>query len=362
MFVRLLNLSNVEHNLPVGSRLNPFWEPWKPWGAVPKTKLDKVTKNPSAYEQDAVEPVPNLWASSADLSWFQTTQPLETYSRSGQTKPFGDHQDLPPTRGVGYLSRFQGCLLPYTYTGTIQEIPEISHPGSGIPIPCPAIWCAHSTHGVHCATKGGETDGYTQGFKNPPVPRLVGESQIPPGLSPTYTGTRKNVSAIGLAGELREIRAGAQTRLRFCRLPVRPQIWSGPTDSGPVAEPSRENNETAIPTGLPGPGIHALDRFTNSYRKASSSRPASYKTHSVASLEGTRITKKGDPNPQVPAPPLTMVAEGRQCTYRPTITPNITCSSNIYRRIKRREGHRTRNLVPSGKQAAYKPSRTKSWL
>ena len=29
-----------------------------------------------------------------------------------------------------------------------------------------------------------------------------------------------NVSAAGLAGELREIRAGAQTRLRFCRLPV----------------------------------------------------------------------------------------------------------------------------------------------
>ena len=63
-----------------------------------------------------------------------TTQPLETYSRSEQTKPFGDHQDLPPTRGVGYLNRFQGRLLPYTYTGTIQEIPEISHPRSGIPV------------------------------------------------------------------------------------------------------------------------------------------------------------------------------------------------------------------------------------
>ena len=91
-----------------------------------------------------------------------------------------------------------------------------------------------------------------------------------------------------------------------------------------MAEPSRENAETAIPTGLSGPGIHVLDRFTNSYRKASSSRPTSNETHSVASqkqLEGTRITRKGDPNPQVPAPPFTMVAEGRQCTYRPTITP-----------------------------------------
>ena len=45
-------------------------------------------------------------------------------------------------------------------------------------------------------------------------------------------------------------------------------------------------------------------------------------------LEGTRITRKGDPNPQVPAPPFTMVAEGKPCIYRPTITPNKTCSAN----------------------------------
>ena len=124
--------------------------------------------------------------------------------------------------------------------------------------------------------------------------------------------------------------------------------------SDPVAEPSKENAETAI-------------RFTNSYRKASSSWPTSYETHSVASqkqLEGTRITRKGDLNPQVPAPPFTMVAEGRQCTYRPTITPSKTCSANICRGINRRVGrslrraHCKRNLVPSGKQAAYKLSRT----
>ena len=154
-----------------------------------------------------------------------------------------------------------------------------------------------------------------------------------------------NVSATRLAGELREIRTGAQTTLQFYRLPVRPQIRSGPADSRSVAEPSRENAETPIPTGLPGPGIHVLDRFANSYRKASSSRPTSYETHSVASqtqLEGPRITGKGDPNPQFLAPPFTMRAEGRQCPYSPTITPNKTCSANIYRRINRRVGRSLR--------------------
>ena len=38
----------------------------------------------------------------------------------------------------------------------------------------------HSTLGVQCSSKGGGTDGHTQGYKNPPVPRqLVGESYIP---------------------------------------------------------------------------------------------------------------------------------------------------------------------------------------
>ena len=41
--------------------------------------------------------------------------------------------------------------------------------------------------------------------KGPPIPRqLVGESQVPPSLSPAYTGSSKNVSTIGLAGEFRE--------------------------------------------------------------------------------------------------------------------------------------------------------------
>ena len=95
-------------------------------------------------------------------------------------------------------------------------------------------------------------------------------------------------------------------------------------------------------------------------KKASSSRPTSYETHSAAQLEGSRITGKGDPKPQVLAPPFSMMAEGRQCPYSPTITPNKTCSANIYRRIDRRVGRSLRralcksNLVPSGKQAAYK--------
>ena len=111
----------------------------------------------------------------------QTQQQVETYTRSEQFKSIpqgakiqngdtGNHQDLPPARAVGYLNRFQGCLLPYTNTGTVQEIPKISCPRQNIPVQSTAIRTVHSSHGVHCDSKGGET-GYkildTQGYKNP---------------------------------------------------------------------------------------------------------------------------------------------------------------------------------------------------
>ena len=131
-------------------------------------------------------------------SSIKTQQQVDTYTRSEQTKSFpqdgkiqnGDtrnHQGIPPTTGVGYLKRLQGRLLPYTNTGTVQEISEISCSGSDIPVQSTTFWSVHSTLGVHCSNKGGETNGHTQGYRNPPVPRrLVGESHIPPGLSPAH--------------------------------------------------------------------------------------------------------------------------------------------------------------------------------
>ena len=271
---------------------------------------------------------------------------------------------------MGHLNRFQGRLLPYTNTGTIQEIPEISCGGSDITVQSSTLWSVHSAHGVHCNSKGGEIDGHTPGYKNPPVPRrLVDERQFPPNLSPAYPNSSEAVTRFGLVGEFRKIRTGTQTDLQFCRLPVRPQVRSGPANTGPVAEPSRKDTLTAFTTSLSGLAVHVLDRFTKGHTKASSPRPTAYETHTVASqkqLEGTRITRKGHSNTQVPAPTSTLVAGGEQCAPRSTIAPSKTCSANIYRRIKRRMGrslkrtHCKRVLVTARKQVAYKLSGIKS--
>ena len=82
-----------------------------------------------------------------------------------------------------------------------------------------------------------------------------------------------------LAGEFREIRTGTQTGLRFCRLPVRPQVRLGQTDSGPVAKPSGQDTNTFVSTGLSGPAVYVPDRSSNSDRKTGSPRPTTHETH-----------------------------------------------------------------------------------
>ena len=400
------NVQNAVPNLPVGARLKNFGQTWLDLGASPKViqilkegytlpfripaKAHKVThgykllcqfpQNSYLLEalhqliaKNAVElvkhqtslgffnrlflvPKPNnKWRPILDLS------KLNLFLKTGDP---GNHQNVSPTRGVGYLNRFPGHLLPYTNTGTVQEISEISCPRSDIPIQSTALWSVHSTLGVHCDSKRGETDGHTQGYKNPPVPRrLVGESHIPPGLSPAYSKISRNMSKIRLAGEFGQVGAGSKTGLRFCRIPIHSPSRSGPTDPRPVAEPSEQNLGNTVTTDLSGPAVHVPDWFINSHREASSPRPATHETHTVAPqkpLENTRISRKGDPNSEIFAPSFTMVATGKQRSHRPTITPNNTCFANLYRRIKRRVGrslkrtHCQRDLVTARKQTAYK--------
>ena len=98
--------------------------------------------------------------------------------------------------------------------------------------------------------------------------------------------------------------------LQFCRLQVRSQDRPGPTDTGPLAEPSRENIRDTVTAHLPGPAVYVPDRFANSHREASSPRPSSNEAHTVApqkQLAGARVSGKDYSNPQVSSSPLTLV-------------------------------------------------------
>ena len=119
-----------------------------------------------------------------------------------------------------------------------------------------------------------------------------------------------------------------------------------------------------VGSALPGPTIHVPHRSTHSNRKASPLRATTHETHTVAlekQLKGPRVIGKGDPGPQIPPPPSKVVAGGKQCASRSTITPSKTCSANLYRRIKRRVGRSLRRahckgtVVPTREQATHKP-------
>ena len=313
----------------------------------------------------------------------QTQQQMEANTRFEQSKSLsqnreiqdgdsGNHQNLSPKRRVGNLHRLQGCVFPHSHTGTVKEIFEISRPGTDLSVQSSPLRPIHSSHGVHCHSKGGETYGHSEGYKAPPIPRrLVGEGHIPPGLSPTYTGPSTTVPTVGLAGEHRKVGIGPQASFQLRRLPIRPPVRSGPTDTGQVAKPTGKDTRTHLPTGLFSTGTDVFNRPANRDRETSSPRPTTHEAHSVApqkKLENTGIPTQTDPSAQISASSLAMVAARRQRSHRPTTTPSTACSANLYRRIKRRVGRSLKRaycqriLVPTGKQIAHKLLGVKSSL
>ena len=260
------NVKLAAQNLPVGARLQNFWKTWLDLGAEscsnperglcpPLSDLAKTHKVSRGHKLVCQSPQEQLPAGGITSAYGQkccrtgkssnisgvfqppffspkAQQQVETYTRFKQIESFpqggeiqngdtGNHQNVSPTGGVGYLNRFQGRLLPYPHTRTIQEIPEIPCPGSDIPIQGTALWSVHNPVGVHCNSKRGKTDGHTQGYKNPPVPRrLVGEGQILSGLPPTHPSPSGHMPKFRLAGEFGQVGTGSQADLRFCRLPV----------------------------------------------------------------------------------------------------------------------------------------------
>ena len=124
------------------------------------------------------------------------------------------------------------------------------------------------------------------------------------------------------------------------------------SNTGPLAEPSGQNTGNTVTTGLSGPAAHISDRLLTATEKQVHlgllrMRPIHW--HLKIYWKVPESLKKGDSNSQVPAPPLlTMVAKRRQCSHRPTITPNKTSSANIYRHIKRRVGRSLKRTCCKG--------------
>ena len=144
-----------------------------------------------------------------------------------------------------------------------------------------------------------------------------------------------------MAGEQGKIRIGTKTGLQLCRLPVRPPGGQGQTQTRTLTGLDRQDPVNIVRSGVSGSTVYVPHRPSHSNRKASPPRATPHETHTVAlekQLEGPRITRQGDPSPKVSPSPPKVVAGGKECATKSTITPSKTCSANLYRRIKRRVG------------------------
>ena len=175
-------------------------------------------------------------------------------------------------------------------------------------------------------SKRGKTDGHSEWYKDLPIPRrLVGESHIPPSLSPAYTGPSENVLTIRLAGEHRKVGAGTQASFQLRRLPIRPRVRSGrPTPDrlqsllGKILElislPACSVREFMSLIGL----LTATEKQVHLGRLHM--RPIQWYLKSNWRIPES--LDKTDSPTQISTSSLAMVAKRRQCPHRPTITPH----------------------------------------
>ena len=268
----------------------------------------------------------NRWRSILDLR--KKKQLFEnTVFQNGDPS---DNKDLPPGRGVGHLQRFQRRILPYTNKQSVQEIHGLSYPRLNLSIQSTTFWPVYSSHGVHSDSQRGQMASNEKGYKDPSVSRrLVGQSQVPPILPSTDTNLGNSLQRIGLASERGKIRAGTQTNLQFRRLPVQLERGQGQTHHRTLADLAGQDTGDLIQSSVSGPESNVPYRIIDCHRKAPTSR---------------------------------MVAGGKQCYHRSSITPSSTCTADLYRRIKRSVGRSLKRaygkgkLVTPRKQTAYKLS------
>ena len=266
-------------------------------------------------------------------------------------------------------THLQRRILPHTNKQPVQEVHAFSYLRQNLSIQSTTLCPVHSPHGVHCDSQRGPMASNEKGYKDPPVPRrLVCLSHVPPGLSPTNTNPSNPLTRIGLASERGKIRAGTQTSFQFCRLPVRLERGQGQTHHRTLADPTNQDTGDHSQSSVSSAEYNVPDRTTDCHRETSTLGQVTYETHTVASqkqLESARNT--GEDHPHSKVTPLTsrMVAGGKQCYHRSTLTPSGTCAADLYRRIKRRVGHSLKQahgkgkLVTPRKQTAHKLPRVK---
>ena len=401
------NVSPVVIDPPVGARLHNFWEKWEVLGSSPKvvttlnegynlpfpvqTELNHVTNCHKQLSKPIQTGPPfrgtvsvgeqkcSRTGSKPELTRVlqpaifgtQTQQPVETSlgpehlpkHRVVQNGDPRDNKDLPTVGGMGHIHRFQRRILPYTNSQSVQEVHALSHPGpvlqfKALPFglsTAPMEFTVVATEVKLMALQRGIRilqyldDWLVRATSHQPclqhtqilvaLCRELGwlvnkeKSELDPKQVFNFVGSLTS----GRARSDQHQIVGRPYKTRYCQFcPVR-QFMSL--------------------IGL----LTATEKQVHLGRLHM--RPIQWHLKN-----NWRVPESLDTRSQITPPSPKVVAGGKQCASRSTITPTKTCSADIYRCIKRRAGrslkqaHCKGNLVPSRKQVAYKPLGTKGCL
>ena len=271
---------------------------------------------------------------------------------------------------MGHFAGLQRRLLQHSHSSEIQEVSNISPEQDQLPLYFSSLWSGNGPVGIHQSGQGGQTNGSSKGYQDPPVPRrLVATSPFPGNLPTAYPDPLGPMSRAWLAGKHAEVRAGAPTGFQLRRLPVRPLDRSGVTHSGPADQSKRETSVHQSSELLYSSSVHVPDRPSDGDGEASLVTSSPYEAYSVApeaSLAGAGNPGEGNSDPHVTPFSFGLVVGRQQCASGSALAPSSARSSSLYRRFKRRlgrslrRGHCKRSLVRARRKTPYKFSGAES--
>ena len=278
-----------------------------------------------------------------------------------------DNKNLPPSRGVGHIHRFQRSILPHTNSQSVQEVHALLPPGSVLPVQALPFGLSTAPMEFTVVAKEVKLVAFQKGIRIHQYldDWLVRASTHHTCLQHTQTlvtlrqelGWLVNKEKLELVPKQVFNFVGYQFDLKEGKVRPTEERWQALTHKirSILSDPLCPVRQFMSLIGL----LTATEKQVHLGRLT-----VKHETHTVAlekQLEGPRVTGKGDLGPQIPPPPSKVVAGGKQCASRSTITPSKTCSANLYRLIKRRVGRSLRRahckgtVVPTREQVTHKP-------
>ena len=324
------NVPNVAPSLAVGGRLQKFWQVWLTLGANPRvvsilregyaTLQNQATSDPIPCDQEwlcsprekqglvssidrthkqvgsrkggnkilpgLLQPPLSGTKIKSEMEAYLGPQPSKSFleTRHLQNGNSGNNKVVSPKRGVGNVAGLQRRLFSHPHQSEITKVSQVFSGKESLSIHGPPFRARHSSTGIYQGSQGGETDGSSTGYPDPPVPRrLVSQSPGPGNLPITYPDPLGPVPRTRVGGKHGEIGTDASTGFQFRRLPVRPTVGSSVAHSGQMDRSSAETTVHQRQGKLFRPTVHVPNRAAYCHRKPGLGRLSSHETGSVAS-------------------------------------------------------------------------------